>query len=496
MPALRGLGLAGREERDQLQQGEGLARRSAARTRPMPSSSRIGLGLLVLELGELGLDPRGDRDGPRALRRGVLGDRVGHLGSSPRRRWRRTGPAWLVSEPKSRAAFGACSGTGTCEPAGPPAARRSPLSSHASSAIATRSPPLACLATRSTLRSACSRSASTSSVSIVSMSASGSTRPSGWTTFSSPCARTTWTIASVSRMFARNLLPSPSPLWAPATRPAMSWKSIVSHTISEAPTVAATCFQALVHDGHDRDVRLDRGERVVGGLRAGFGERVEERGLARVRHAHDPDACAHDVPAPRSRRRPPSRAARPRGCRTGSGRRDTGATARGSPRGRRAHGAGDAQPGVGERPGETRRGVRAGEAEPRGRARQRRQSGQLRPAAATTSLIAVFSTYVPRRWRPPTPGCPARPVERPAGPADREPQRAVLAELGIPGDGALERRGVPAGRGSLRASARRGSSWWTATGCRAGGMRGGRAWRALPGGGPSRSRRGARRCPR
>ena len=46
--------------------------------------------------------------------------------------------------------------------------------------------------------------------------ARGSTLPSGWMTFGSPCARTTWTIASVSRMFARNWLPSPSPLCAPA----------------------------------------------------------------------------------------------------------------------------------------------------------------------------------------------------------------------------------------------------------------------------------------
>ena len=72
------------------------------------------------------------------------------------------------------------------------------------------------------------------------MSSSGSTRPSGWMTFSSPCARTTCTIASVSRMFARKRLPSPSPSCAPATSPAMSWKSTVSHTISEAPTVSAT----------------------------------------------------------------------------------------------------------------------------------------------------------------------------------------------------------------------------------------------------------------
>ena len=43
----------------------------------------------------------------------------------------------------------------------------------------------------------------------------------------SPCSkqRTTWVIASTSRMCARNLLPSPSPLAAPATRPAISTNS-------------------------------------------------------------------------------------------------------------------------------------------------------------------------------------------------------------------------------------------------------------------------------
>ena len=73
------------------------------------------------------------------------------------------------------------------------------------------------------------------------MSRAGSTLPSEWMTFGSPCARTTWTSASVSRMFARNWLPRPSPLDAPATSPAMSWKAIVSQTISDAPTISATC---------------------------------------------------------------------------------------------------------------------------------------------------------------------------------------------------------------------------------------------------------------
>ena len=55
-------------------------------------------------------------------------------------------------------------------------------------------------------------------------------------------------------------------LLGPRDRPAMSWKSIVSRTISEAPTVAATSSSRPVADGHDGHVRLDRRERIVGRL--------------------------------------------------------------------------------------------------------------------------------------------------------------------------------------------------------------------------------------
>ena len=113
--------------------------------------------------------------------------------------------------------------------------------------------------------------------------------PSGWMTFSSWCARTTCSSASVSRMLARNWLPSPSPLCAPATRPAMSWNSIVSGTTLEAPIVRATASSRSSATGTHRDVRLDRRERVVRGLRAGARERVEERRLARVGHPDDAD---------------------------------------------------------------------------------------------------------------------------------------------------------------------------------------------------------------
>ena len=77
------------------------------------------------------------------------------------------------------------------------------------------------------------RSARINSVFTVSMSPAGSTLASTWTTSSSWKARTTWQMASVSRMAARNLLPRPSPLDAPRTRPAMSTK------VTEAGTTGA-----------------------------------------------------------------------------------------------------------------------------------------------------------------------------------------------------------------------------------------------------------------
>ena len=65
-------------------------------------------------------------------------------------------------------------------------------------------------------------SASMSSISIVSMSDTGFTVPATWITSGSSKQRTTWRIASTSRICERNLLPSPSPSLAPFTIPAMS----------------------------------------------------------------------------------------------------------------------------------------------------------------------------------------------------------------------------------------------------------------------------------
>ena len=56
--------------------------------------------------------------------------------------------------------------------------------------------------------------------------------------------------------------------------------------------------------GHDRDVRLDRRERIVGRLGRDAGQRGEQRGLAGVRHPDDPDLHRHRPPPCAGRRAP------------------------------------------------------------------------------------------------------------------------------------------------------------------------------------------------
>ena len=73
-----------------------------------------------------------------------------------------------------------------------------------------------------------SMSANINSKFIVSISLNGFTLPSTWTTLESSKHLTTSTIASVSRMCDKNLFPSPSPLLAPFTNPAMSTNSITA----------------------------------------------------------------------------------------------------------------------------------------------------------------------------------------------------------------------------------------------------------------------------
>ncbi len=99
-------------------------------------------------------------------------------------------------------------------------------------------------------------------MSMVSMSDSGETAPSTWTTSGSSKARTTWQMASASRMLARNLLPRPSPSDAPATMPAMSTKETVAGMTFSEPKISAS-RSSRASGGDDTDVGLDRRERVV-----------------------------------------------------------------------------------------------------------------------------------------------------------------------------------------------------------------------------------------
>ena len=68
----------------------------------------------------------------------------------------------------------------------------------------------------------------------------GSMVPSTCVMFSSSKQRSTWIMASVSRMLPKNLLPNPSPFDAPFTSPAMSTISQVAGTILPGCTSSAS----------------------------------------------------------------------------------------------------------------------------------------------------------------------------------------------------------------------------------------------------------------
>ncbi len=95
------------------------------------------------------------------------------------------------------------------------------------SRLAFLSPVAACFCTFDMRLSTVSKSLSCSSVSIISLSLTGSIEPSTWVMLSFSKQRSTCIMASVSRMLPRNLLPNPSPFEAPFTRPAMSTISMV-----------------------------------------------------------------------------------------------------------------------------------------------------------------------------------------------------------------------------------------------------------------------------
>ena len=137
------------------------------------------------------------------------------------------------------------------------------------------------------------RSARIISVWIVEMSDAGFTSPSTWVTSSSRNTRVTWQIASASRMWDRNLLPSPSPSEAPLTMPAMSTNSTVAGSTLAELNISASFGEPLVRDPDHADVGLDRRERVVRREHVVLGQRVEEGRLARVGESDDADGESH-----------------------------------------------------------------------------------------------------------------------------------------------------------------------------------------------------------
>ena len=63
-------------------------------------------------------------------------------------------------------------------------------------------------------------------------------------------------------------------------------------SVEQASGLVDDCVEALVVYRDHRDVRLDRRERVVRSLGGDPGERAEQRRLAGIGHAHDPDLHA------------------------------------------------------------------------------------------------------------------------------------------------------------------------------------------------------------
>ena len=121
----------------------------------------------------------------------------------------------------------------------------------------------------------------------------GRARRSTWMTSSSTKARTTSQIASVSRIAARNWLPSPSPSLAPRTMPAMSRNVTGRGDRLRRVVEGGEHREARVGHLDDADVGLDRGERVVRREHVVLRERVEQRRLADVRQSDDPDREPH-----------------------------------------------------------------------------------------------------------------------------------------------------------------------------------------------------------
>ncbi len=86
--------------------------------------------------------------------------------------------------------------------------------------------------------------------------------------FSLSKQRTTCTIASTSRIWDRNLLPRPSPLLAPRTRPAMSTNSTTAGVVFLRVIQIGQRLKTLIRYRYHADIRVDGAERIVCALSA------------------------------------------------------------------------------------------------------------------------------------------------------------------------------------------------------------------------------------
>ena len=271
------------------------ARASACRpgsSWPIDSSSSRGAGLLV-QLQQLGLDLRveehrvGGRDELGELLAARLVGEHGLVGVEDVEE-RLGGEQGQLAQRRPVDAGGE---QGACPRSG---SRRLPRRPRAPGAGPSASAPPSAGAARPSPGSGGRRGSARSR--SVSMSLAASMRPSTCTTSGSSKTRTTWQIASDSRMLARNLLPSPAPSEAPLTMPAMSTNDTTAGTVFAELWILGQHVEPGVGQRDDADVGLDGGERVVGGEHVVAGQRVEQGRLADVGQADDAEGEGHGGP--------------------------------------------------------------------------------------------------------------------------------------------------------------------------------------------------------
>ena len=373
---LRRLGLAGGEERDQVEQREGAADdalRGRTRRRRAPRASTPASSSSSSDSSASRREEIATAAAPCA--RGVRRRRPPGPRRRPRRRWRRTAPAWRSAATRLRARVRRV--LGHRHRARRPA--RLQRLDHLRAATPPRRPrPVARRAPRARRARAGARPARGRRRSARSRScrcrAAGSTRPSGWIDVLVVVRAHDVQRSRRSRGCWRGTgCRGPRPCARRATSPAMSWKSIVSGTMFDDADGLRRPRRGARRHRHDGDVRLDRRERVVRRLGAGARERVEQRGLARVGHPDDAD-LHHRPAAPQHA----CRARRRRRRRTGSGRRGRAARAP-SPAAAPSSGPRGQQRRERPRRGERRRRVRRRERQAGRRRHQVRQVLDERP---------------------------------------------------------------------------------------------------------------------